>query len=58
MKNQKWKTSKGSRGRYRDMINLTVEEKGCITVDEIRAQLQELEGKEFIITIPCGDFSE
>lgn len=41
------------------MVDLTVEEKEeCITVDEVRAQLQELEGKEFILTIPCGDFSE
>jgi len=41
------------------VIDLTVEEKkGCITVDEVRAQLEELEGKEFILTIPCGDFSE
>ena len=41
------------------MIDLTVEEKeGCITVDEVKAQLQKLEGKEFILTIPCGDFNE
>ena len=41
------------------MVNLTVEEKeGCITVDEVRVQLQELDGKEFILTIPCGAFSE
>ncbi len=41
------------------MIDFTVEKKEeCITVDEVRALLQELEGKEFILTIPCGDFSE
>ena len=40
------------------MIDLTEEKKGCITVDEVRAQLQELEGKEFILTIPFGNFNE
>lgn len=41
------------------MIDLTVEEKeACITIDEVRAQLQELEGKKFILTIPCGGSSE
>ena len=41
------------------MVDLTVKEKeGYITIDEVKAQLQELEGKEFILMIACGDFSE
>lgn len=41
------------------MVDSIVEENETyITVDEVRAQLQELEEKEFILTIPCGDFNE
>ena len=41
------------------MVDIIVEENETyITVDEVRAQLQELEGKEFILTIRCGDSSE
>ena len=41
------------------MIDLTEEEKkGYITADEVKTQLQELEGKEFILTIPFGNFNE
>jgi hypothetical protein len=41
------------------MVDIIVEKKkACITLDEVREQLQELEGKEFILTIPCGDSSE
>ena len=41
------------------MIDYIVEEKeGCITADEVRTQLQEFEGNEFILTILFGDSSE
>ena len=41
------------------MVDIIVEENETyITVDEVRAQLQELEGKEFILIILFGDSSE